>query len=293
MNHHGCLEGTPEYVSPDENNIAMLDAFSVTSQPEIHKVSSGSDTGYYADDDEEIKVVSFFMDDEESASSNLRYILKPDSSYILNLGTPEAVDYSMSYENSLTKIKASSADSVYFTPDDAVILKGIATDYTIQNVLNSEYQDWYSFTVEGSDVSSVNFEKTKDGYLLQASSLNDVTASAFGDTAEASVNFSTDKTSVLLYEIDEETIGVRTDSDNDGIYETLIAQTPEPEAGDANKDGQVDILDVIVINKAILGKESFSKMQTRASDVNKNGVPDSADSLTIMKYIVGLVSSLA
>ncbi|MBR0483190.1 MAG: Ig-like domain-containing protein [Oscillospiraceae bacterium] len=59
--------------------------------------------------------------------------------------------------------------------------------------------------------------------------------------------------------------------------------------GDANLDGGIDILDVITVNKAILGKEELTALQAKASDVNFSGVPDSSDALMIMKYIVGLV----
>ena len=62
--------------------------------------------------------------------------------------------------------------------------------------------------------------------------------------------------------------------------------------GDANLDGTVDILDVITINKAVLGKETLTRHQNEFSDVNQNGVPDSSDSLAVLKYIVGLTSSL-
>lgn len=63
-------------------------------------------------------------------------------------------------------------------------------------------------------------------------------------------------------------------------------------AGDATGDGSVDILDVITINQAILGKDTLTEAQLKAIDFNGNSKPDSEDSLTVMKYIVGLISSL-
>ena len=60
--------------------------------------------------------------------------------------------------------------------------------------------------------------------------------------------------------------------------------------GDANLDGSIDILDVITINKAVLGREELTALQLKASDVNHNDAPDSSDALMIMKYIVGLVT---
>ncbi|MBR0485721.1 MAG: beta-mannosidase [Oscillospiraceae bacterium] len=62
--------------------------------------------------------------------------------------------------------------------------------------------------------------------------------------------------------------------------------------GDVDASGTVDILDVITLNKNLLGKEDISETQQKAADVNLSGKPDSADGLIIMKYIVGLVTEL-
>lgn len=67
-----------------------------------------------------------------------------------------------------------------------------------------------------------------------------------------------------------------------------ITDDEQPLAGDANLDGEIDILDVILINKAVLGKEILTFLQTRACDVDSNGIVDATDSLNIMKFIVGL-----
>lgn len=62
--------------------------------------------------------------------------------------------------------------------------------------------------------------------------------------------------------------------------------------GDANGDTELDILDVIAINKAVLGKEEFTEKQTKSADINNDGVVDANDSLMLMKHIVGLVDIL-
>lgn len=61
-------------------------------------------------------------------------------------------------------------------------------------------------------------------------------------------------------------------------------------SGDVNEDKKINILDVIVINKAILGKEKLTDTQNKIADVNKNNKVDASDSLMIMKYIVGLIN---
>ena len=64
------------------------------------------------------------------------------------------------------------------------------------------------------------------------------------------------------------------------------------EIGDVTGDIKIDILDVVTINKAVLGKESLTNEQIKAIDFNGNGKPDASDSLTLMKYIVGLIETL-
>ena len=61
--------------------------------------------------------------------------------------------------------------------------------------------------------------------------------------------------------------------------------------GDADCSGEVDILDVITLNKVILGKDTFTDQGLKNADTNQNNVPDSSDSLNIMKLIVGLLSA--
>ncbi len=62
--------------------------------------------------------------------------------------------------------------------------------------------------------------------------------------------------------------------------------------GDATGDNSIDILDVITLNKAILGKETLTQEQVSAIDFNGNGKPDSEESLMLLKYIVGLITTL-
>ena len=60
--------------------------------------------------------------------------------------------------------------------------------------------------------------------------------------------------------------------------------------GDADHSGKVDILDVITVNKAILGKENLEGQGLINGDINKDGKPDASDALNIMKAIVGLLT---
>ena len=65
----------------------------------------------------------------------------------------------------------------------------------------------------------------------------------------------------------------------------------EFKAGDVNLDHTINVLDVITINRAILGKDILTGMQNQTADMNQDGSIDSSDSLAILKYIVGIAET--
>ena len=74
----------------------------------------------------------------------------------------------------------------------------------------------------------------------------------------------------------------------DGKICVISQSETEVVPGDATLDGMVDILDVITVNKAVLGKEFLTELQNKAADIDGDGKPTSNDSLMILKKIVGL-----
>ncbi|MBR4100451.1 MAG: glycoside hydrolase family 9 protein [Oscillospiraceae bacterium] len=62
--------------------------------------------------------------------------------------------------------------------------------------------------------------------------------------------------------------------------------------GDADCNGEVDILDVIVLNRNILGAGSLTKQGQKNADVNEDGKPGSDDALAILKYVVKVIDKL-
>lgn len=59
--------------------------------------------------------------------------------------------------------------------------------------------------------------------------------------------------------------------------------------GDMDGDGQVDLVDVIKLNKYLMIGAPLSSEALANADVDKNGVVDEVDSLNILKYIIRLV----
>ena len=78
------------------------------------------------------------------------------------------------------------------------------------------------------------------------------------------------------------------------------AQTSEPTEtepitspliGDLNLDGTVDILDVIIMNKYLLGVTSLKPEAEQNADADGNGVVDSSDSLVVLKQALGITEA--
>ena len=62
--------------------------------------------------------------------------------------------------------------------------------------------------------------------------------------------------------------------------------------GDVNLDGKVNILDVITINKLLLGVSKLEGSAYANADVDRNDKVDSADSLNILKRVLDIISEL-
>ena len=60
--------------------------------------------------------------------------------------------------------------------------------------------------------------------------------------------------------------------------------------GDVNCDGEIDILDIVALNKSILGQKKLNQQEFKNADVDKNGKAEPVDSLSIMNYIVKLIT---
>lgn len=59
--------------------------------------------------------------------------------------------------------------------------------------------------------------------------------------------------------------------------------------GNVNEDDSVDILDVILINKYLLGSASLTNTQKANADVDVNSEIDATDSLNILKFVVKMI----
>ncbi|MDE5884376.1 MAG: dockerin type I repeat-containing protein [Oscillospiraceae bacterium] len=72
----------------------------------------------------------------------------------------------------------------------------------------------------------------------------------------------------------------------------VYPDTTENLPGDIDGNGNVDITDVIQMNRIYVGCQKFTPEQMKAGDVNQDGRIDLSDSMLVLHYLVGLVDSL-
>ena len=302
INYHGYIDTSDIPIqSAADSFIATLQSNLLKSNYSLTKINLNQNKNTYTfstTDPNEIRTFSDFSDNMEA--NNLKFAMKDASKgYALKLATTEAVDLSMRYENSIFDVTGSNGNIAVFDPSGYVSLEGSDTTYNFNMIYNDGYHttDWYSFQVDGNHVDAANMKQTENGYVLHADNLNDVTAQAYNDDATAKVTFSTDYTDVLLYEIDEETIGVAVDTDGDGTYETTIAKSDNTSEdtvayGDVNTDNVVDLRDTIVLNKYLANIIQFSDVQTANADCYKDGNLDEKDASTLMQFVISLIQDI-
>lgn len=266
----------------------------------IDVVSETGDNMYNAGDGNDIVQVNRFYEGEDALSgseiSNNEYALwNPTTNYCLVYDNPESYSINMDYEKVSYFGSAENATYSEFSPEGMYIIEGDNINYDISIITEDDYcvTDWYTMSVTGNNTDAISYYLYDKGYILRADSLINITIKAENDEVSPSLTFSTDATEVFIYEIDINTIGVSIDSDDNGSFETLIAQSSNPaqqcDLGDVNGDESVDSSDASSVLEAYAlsstGKDiSLTAEQKNAADVNKDGSIDSSDASTILAY---------
>lgn len=196
----------------------------------------------------------------------------------------------MNYTNSSLRVKASNGSYSIFQPNASVSFEGKDSDFTLSMVLNEGYHptDWYKISVRGENADSAELCLADDGYIIHGDSLSEgVWISASNRDQKACLGFATDLESAFIYEIDETTIGIKVDTDNDGIYETKFSPSY---LGDVNNDMQVSVLDVVILQRYLLSVGSLSSRQCISADMDTDGSVDIFDLALLKRSLLHLTN---
>ncbi len=287
INYHGYIDGTE--LKHDETFIPIMSSPSITSDFSLRRINLNGDSwSINSGDDDDIKMFSSFMGEDAEPDMNFA-ISGTKKGCIMQFDENENANMSMRYPNDLIQMNFANAKEVVFDPSGYTEASGAKSKYEIDFVSNDGYAptDWYKMNVSGT-ASTVIFHKAENGYILKSDSLQNVKLSATSDNASPTLSFSTDAPEVLIYEINENRIGVSIDKDGDGTYETPV-QPADYAIGDVDGSGVVDIVDVLALNKYLLGVGDVSDAGRTAADVDKNKKVEDSDAMNILKYVVKLI----
>jgi len=217
-------------------------------------------------------------------------------------GVPAAgisgAEFEITYDASaITITGAAAGDIVNTSASDKEGFEGLT-------VFSADYSEAGTVTVTyGTALDDTAYWVTQDGtFLTLTGKVNDNTADGTYDVAIKAIDRETFEGSgtpnAEIYigaisadgAIDNYTVTAKAGAVVVGSEPSSEEKPSGTLKGDADLSGKVDILDVITVNKAILGKEKLEGDALVNADINGNNKPDAADSLEIMKAIVGLIT---
>ncbi len=293
INESGFYSNASAITSSDY--IARLDAMTIAQNHSVQKVmrtggqffnqntAAGeivSDTFYYAGGESE-GVFGYLLKDAQAG-------------YRISQNTALPMSLSLEYENCMLEADSAAGTEIIFDEKGYVSVTGEAADYSIRMIYNEGcyITDWYGIEISGTGSDVAVLEQTEDGYILSSDNLSDVAVVTFNDDYIANAAISTDYTKLLIYEIDEQTIGIAVDADGNGTYETMLQTNPVKEitTGDVDGNGIVDISDATAAmtmyarNAAGLSVDEYTEDQKQAADVDKDGDIDISDATAILTY---------
>ncbi|MBR5371001.1 MAG: hypothetical protein IK130_02185 [Oscillospiraceae bacterium] len=233
-----------------------------------------------------------FDEDTEKTVSMSYALANPTSRYYLAYADKYS-DYNvrMDYENAAYFAKADSVRYMEFAPEGEISLNGSSTDYDITLVTDPALctTDWYTLRVTGGKADKMALRCTEGGYLFYADNMENITVSADNGSHRAAVTFSAETPcAVMIYEINADTLGVKADTDGDGVFETpLETERTSLLEGDINCDGRLSVADAVLLAKTVAEDTSVSITANgmRNAELDCDGILTAGDVQQLLRMI--------
>lgn len=174
----------------------------------------------------------------EGVNSQNSTITLPEGDEISYVITPKnnVLDSSINYTNYMFSIYAEASNSAKYDPSGFVEVDLNNSDFELEATFNDGYGNlpWFTMKANGEEADWAKLTIADEGFILESDNLKNTTANGSNADGEVNVSFSTDEKAVQLKAIDDDTLGVYIDADDNGTYETLIADS---DGTDYTKDG--------------------------------------------------------
>lgn len=232
---------------------------------------------------------------EEKISSDMVTKLEifiKEQGYSAHVSIPDQDESSSSDELAYIVFDQSAIDEEHDTED----LHQKFRDYCEENQLDASLI-WFMFSLNDVEAEEIIMESETIKQTL-TEFIKEQSYNASVSTEDESVIVTFDQQEIDEKEYDAGAITQKfrdyciENQLDDSLVEVRFLADAVEIIGDATGDGEVNILDVISLNKAVMGKEALTEAQLQLIDFNQNGKPDADEALTLLKYIVGLISEL-
>jgi hypothetical protein len=206
-------------------------------------------------------------------------------------------DFSVTYDSDVVTVTSITPGKITQTGVDSVEnfegLSAFEADFSTAGVINA------TFTTGQLDDSTYWIKDdgvyfTITGTVNADAQVGDSTDFVIGGINRSTTSGSTEtNTEVKIGSIDSSLqVTKYATTLSNGSLTVVGSSTGDTLYGDANCDGSVNILDVIALNKSLMGSSSLTAQGATNSDVDLDGTPTASDSLNIMRYVVKLISQL-
>ena len=285
LNDGGLCGGTEPYLT-DEQYIDVLTTNKLESPHQII-----TEDGTIPSEMQECE--AFFSDADVDAETN--YILPgEEKGYCIAVEKPQKIHAALYYQNSIQLADAESSSKIVVSPNGKTEIDDNHGTYRLESVYNTGYFSgtYYDISVNGTS-ESASLQQTKDGYLLTANSMQDVTVTVRNDEETQQLVFSTNEHNVRLFETEQHTFAASIDTDHDGKYETLLAKSNNNVytelLGDVDENGVINASDAarVLIAAAAIGvgkAPNLTERQKNSADVNSDGRINAFDASIILQY---------
>ena len=301
INKGGYLSGSNGNTVSDY--IARIDAYTISNERSVTKVQEyngnysmmNNAPGDIAED------FSFVLGSESEGVLGYN-LYDAEASYKVTQNEPQPLELSITYDNCFITGSSQMGKSVTFDKAGYVEVRGEKSEYSMSMTINDEYPtDWFTVKVKGNDSEFVSLKKDNEGWIISGDKLENVHVYANNKYNEAKTEFTTMYDSALVYEIDQNTIGIAIDADSNGTYETTInvsentssdtdTDTDKPvsgmKMGDVDGDGKISAKDSMLVQRFVIKLKQLDEVQIKIADVNGDSKITNKDALEILRYTI-------
>ncbi len=236
-NNNILTEYTHDTFSSNLENISGLET--PNNYYEIH--------GYNINRNDEINIVPTIgvtSDNENNSSATIT--LPPNQPYYKIDPSWGKIDSSLKIGDYYYIVKSDSADSATGYRSGELNLINKSGEYRLGITANNPIKNlpWCTIRISGNGKTASTLKVVSDGMVMISDNINGIQAEASNIdmliyNTPLTATFSTDYPSVKFMAVDDDTLGVYVDTDSDGTYETIIADSDGTQYGDSNENPEL------------------------------------------------------